>query len=83
VNVTSQTLTKNRSRTKGCRLFRLLHPTYHQCTVYIWAKWKSFETATLPLVLTYQRAPNLKPHTKGKKPGVQVAHSLEILCGCG
>jgi hypothetical protein len=53
VNVASQTLTRNSSTTKFCRLFRLLHPNYNQCAVCFWAKRKVFETATLPSILTY------------------------------
>jgi hypothetical protein len=54
---------KNSSRIK-CRLFCLLHPTKHQCAICLWAKRKGFQTATLPSILTYQRTPNFKAHTK-------------------
>ena len=67
VNVASHTLPHNSgARTKCCRLFHLLHPTYDQCAVCLWTKRKVFETVTLPSIMTYQRTPNLK-HTQCKK----------------
>ena len=62
VNVASVTH-NSRSRPKCLRLFRLLHSTYDQCAVCLWAKQKCIKTATRPSIMTYQWTPNLKAHT--------------------
>ena len=79
VNVASVTH-NSRSRPKCLRLFRLLHSTYDQCAVCLWVKQKCLKLRHFPQ-FRHNKGHPIWRYTQCKKPGVQVAHWLEIVWG--